>query len=149
MKRIISKWPDFAAQKSQLEEFCEKNGALVDLSPKCHPEVAGEGIEYDWACAKTVFRNENDFNNATLHTRVVQALKAITLERARASARRARDYIRSYQELDDGSDRRLSKQEIEEQKKRQSRHRDVLNFSAAFVQELLALGVGGGAGGRS
>ena len=96
-----------------------------------------------------MFRNENDFNNATLHARVVQALKAITLERARASARRARDYIRSYQELDDGSDRRLSKQEIEEQKKRQSRHRDVLNFSAAFVQELLALGVGGGAGGRS
>ena len=61
----------------------------------------------------------------------------------------AQKKVRSYQELDDGSDRRLSKQEIEEQKKRQSRHRDVLNFSAAFVQELLALGVGGGAGGRS
>ena len=141
MKHIISKWPDFKAQKSQLEEFCDKNGALVDLSPKCHPEVAGEGIEYDWACGKTVFRNENDFNNATLHARVLRALEAITLPRARASARRARDFLRGYKELDDGSGRKLSRQEIEEQKKKQARHRDVLQFSTAFVQALLALGV--------
>ena len=34
-----------------------------------------------------------------------------------------------------------SRQEIEEQKKKQARHRDVLQFSTAFVQALLALGV--------
>ena len=36
---------------------------------------------------------------------------------------------------------KLSRQEIEEQKKKQARHRDVLQFSTAFVQALLALGV--------
>jgi len=29
---------------------------MVIRSPKCHPEIAGEGIEYDWAAAKTFYR---------------------------------------------------------------------------------------------
>ena len=29
---------------------------FVDWSPKCHPEVAGEGIEYAWAQAKSYIR---------------------------------------------------------------------------------------------
>ena len=50
--------------------------------------------------------------------------------------------MRGYKELDDGSGRKLSKQEIEEQKNEQKRHRDVVSFSTAFVQALLALGAG-------
>ena len=30
---------------------------IVDCSPKCHPEVAGEGIEYTWAQAKSYIRH--------------------------------------------------------------------------------------------
>jgi hypothetical protein len=27
-------------------------GVLVDRTPKCHCELAGEGIEYSWGCSK-------------------------------------------------------------------------------------------------
>ena len=31
-------------------------GVEVDRSTKCHPELAGEGIEYSWGRAKSVYR---------------------------------------------------------------------------------------------
>jgi hypothetical protein len=27
----------------------------VEQTPKCHPKIAGEGIEYDWGCGKGVY----------------------------------------------------------------------------------------------
>jgi hypothetical protein len=30
----------------------------VDRTPKCHPELAGEGIEYMWALAKLYYRHK-------------------------------------------------------------------------------------------
>ena len=68
MRLVLSECTDFAAQKSKLEEFCESKEIKVDMSPKCHPEIAGLGIEYDWAVAKNLFRNECDFSHATLST---------------------------------------------------------------------------------
>ena len=29
---------------------------MLDRSPKCHPEAAGEGIEYGWALSKLKYR---------------------------------------------------------------------------------------------
>jgi hypothetical protein len=51
-------------------------------------------------------------------------------------ARRARDYLRGYRVLGGGE---LPKKDIEEQAKEQKRHRDVLNFSSAWIRSLLAL----------
>jgi hypothetical protein len=31
-------------------------GVLVQLTPKFHAELAGEGVEYCWACAKAFYR---------------------------------------------------------------------------------------------
>ena len=31
-------------------------GVLVDRTPKCHCELAGEGIECSWGCAKNHYR---------------------------------------------------------------------------------------------
>jgi hypothetical protein len=28
---------------------------LNDRTPKCHPELTGEGIEYSWGCAKNFY----------------------------------------------------------------------------------------------
>ena len=30
-----------------LGDYADQMGMCVDFTPKCHPEVAGEGIEYD------------------------------------------------------------------------------------------------------
>jgi len=34
----------------------ERLGVEVDRSTKCHPELAGEGIEYTWGLAKGLYR---------------------------------------------------------------------------------------------
>ena len=36
----------------------KKINVNIDRSPKCHPEVAGEGIEYTWACSKMYLRRQ-------------------------------------------------------------------------------------------
>ncbi len=33
----------------------EQLGVKIDCSTKCHPEMAGEGIEYSWGRAKSVY----------------------------------------------------------------------------------------------
>ena len=76
----------------------------------------------------------------TLSARVDEALGVLDLPVTWKCSRRARDYMRSYRALDDGSDAALPKAEIEKQKEEAKRHRDVLHFSHAWVKELLGLG---------
>jgi hypothetical protein len=39
-----------------LQYYGRQMGVLVDWTPKCHCELAGEGIEYSWAAAKNKYR---------------------------------------------------------------------------------------------
>jgi hypothetical protein len=93
--------------------------------------------------AKTLFHSECDFSYATPSRRVDRALDALTLEVVWLSARRARDYMRAaYVALvgeNEGVTTALQKQEIEEQKVEQNKHRDALGFSSKWVQSLLHL----------
>jgi hypothetical protein len=43
---------DFQDEESIKQYHGRTLGAKVDQTPKCHPEMAGEGIEYSWAAAK-------------------------------------------------------------------------------------------------
>mmetsp|Transcript_29437 Transcript_29437/g.53921 ORF Transcript_29437/g.53921 Transcript_29437/m.53921 type:complete len:237 (-) Transcript_29437:190-900(-) len=47
---------DFINEETLLQYHGKMLGVLVDRSPKCHPEVAGEGIEYSWGCGKGKYR---------------------------------------------------------------------------------------------
>ena len=47
---------DFDEEETMLQSMGRKMGALIDRTPKCHPELAGEGIEYSWGCAKNYYR---------------------------------------------------------------------------------------------
>jgi hypothetical protein len=118
-----------------LREYIKQGNKIVQW-------ISGLGIEYDWAVAKTLFRNECDFSHATLSRRVDRALDALALEVVWLSARRARDYMRAYAALageNEGVATALQKQEIEEQKVEQKKHRDALGFSLKWVQSLLHL----------
>jgi hypothetical protein len=62
LKDMIAALPDFVDEKTLLQHHAESRsideGQQITLirSPKCHPEVAGEGIEYDWAASKSWYR---------------------------------------------------------------------------------------------
>ena len=45
---LLSQQADFASQRSSLEEIFHRRGHLVLFGVKCHPEIAGLGIEYLW-----------------------------------------------------------------------------------------------------
>ena len=52
LKRIMSVLPDFENEETLLQYYGRLLGVTVDRTPKCHPELAGEGIEYTWGGAK-------------------------------------------------------------------------------------------------
>ena len=54
--RILSECEDFVKEKESLQEIVESLGHILILSPKCHPELAGCGIEYSWGKSKQYFR---------------------------------------------------------------------------------------------
>ena len=48
----MSKQADFLEQETLVHHFVKELGVESDRSPIYHPEIAGEGIEYDLGCSK-------------------------------------------------------------------------------------------------
>jgi len=55
---ILQNLQDFREEMSSLEYYGSKIGIKIKLSPKYHPEIAGEGIEYIWGLSKCNFRKQ-------------------------------------------------------------------------------------------
>ena len=56
IKQLMKRQLDFVNELTLLQFHGHLMGITVDRSPKCHPEVAGEGIEYLWGLAKMYYR---------------------------------------------------------------------------------------------
>ncbi len=53
LNALIGRCPDFVNEPTMLQFVGkEELGIFVNRMPKCTLELAGEGIEYFWACAK-------------------------------------------------------------------------------------------------
>ena len=110
LKVIMSKQTDFINEETMLEynlrEIGQQRGFQNSLlrSPKCHPEVAGEGVEYNIAHAKIYIRsiswqkrtNIREFQKYVLLAFSRRGGANITEHRSIAFSRRARDYIIAY-----------------------------------------------------
>ena len=47
INKLMTLQRDFLDEVTLLKYYAQQMGVCVDFTPKCHPEVAGEGIEYD------------------------------------------------------------------------------------------------------
>ena len=47
---------DFLNEEGMLQHIAKRIGVEVLLTPKCHAELAGEGVEYVWGGAKGEYR---------------------------------------------------------------------------------------------
>jgi hypothetical protein len=56
---LMGNCEDFEEEESLLLANDRDVGILVDRTPKCHRELAGEGIEYTWGCNKNYYRSLN------------------------------------------------------------------------------------------
>lgn len=52
LKEMMASQQDFIQEKTLLQVHADQIGISILRTPKCHPELAGEGIEYRWGCAK-------------------------------------------------------------------------------------------------
>jgi hypothetical protein len=53
---LMSNLSDFETQETMLQLKASEMGVFMDRTPKCHCELAGEGVEYAWGCAKNHYR---------------------------------------------------------------------------------------------
>ena len=87
-------------EKSQLQHILvEQLKCKFRLTPKCHPEIAGQGIEYCWVYSKLRFRKHfNDGVSGNLHLNIEKCLsrEVLSVERARKFARKSRHYKLTY-----------------------------------------------------
>lgn len=83
-RRILYTQPDFASQKSRLEEICEARGYQVIFFPKYHPEL--NCIEQCWGFAKRIYRLfPPSSRDEDLERNVKEALDAVPLVSIRRS----------------------------------------------------------------
>lgn len=144
---VLGNCPDFRDEKSALQHLVESRGHILLMSPKCHPEIAGVGIEYSWGKSKLEFRrNINDEIVKNLRENMLKALstdKILTLGRVRRFARRTRDYRRTYARLASaGTDMADLKRKyggaegfrlIEKMAKGCKTHRNIVDMEVTFI----------------
>jgi hypothetical protein len=56
LRYLLSECTDFKEEETALQYLGKQMGVKVQLTPKFHAELAGEGEEYSWARAKTFYR---------------------------------------------------------------------------------------------
>ena len=141
--------PDFAEERSVLQELLDKNNDIVLLSPKCHPELAGNGIEYCIGFAKMQFRRifNNGIGGDSLTKNTFASLESITMEHVWKYSRRSRDYLHVYNALHDQSvdnatnkidltgECNTSHQMLEDMRKTRKTHRNILDIEYKFLKE--------------
>ena len=104
LKEILSNCEDFQNDKTRLEITANSLGVLIERSPKCHPELAGEGIEYSWGCSKAYYRNltlsqKKGYDNFRQSVRKSMSKDVLSMERIRLFSKKARRYIVTYYTL--------------------------------------------------
>ena len=134
MIQALSNCWDFANDGNEQTAFHElliSRGHVPEMSPKCHPEVAGVEVEYSWGKSKMHFRRHTDHVARHLHDNIVASMspEVLTLTRVRRYARKARAYRRAYST----SSTAMSRRSIEKQVKLYKRHRSALDIDWKFI----------------
>ena len=56
LRHLMGLCHDFLNEEGMLQHIANSIGVQVLLTPKCHAELAGEGVEYVWGRAKAEYR---------------------------------------------------------------------------------------------
>ena len=102
LKQMIANLPDFKSEINLLQYRALQLGVKVDCSPKCHPEIPGEGIEYCWGLAKNTYRRQSikDKRTKSKYLELVEKCtcnkSVITKQCVRLFGRWQRRYMLSY-----------------------------------------------------
>ena len=85
-----------------LQFYAQELGVSLDRTPKCHPEMAGEGIKYAWALAKLKYRSSPIIEKRSkekfrkLVAKSTNPLDNLNIQRVQSCSRKARSYMKLY-----------------------------------------------------
>jgi hypothetical protein len=152
LKFMVSNLLDFEEEESLLQSMGRSMGVVIDRTPKCHCEFAGEGIEYSWGCSKNEYRmkpiNEKRKKEQFRDTvRACLSRDVLTTERIRKFSARARAYMLAYLALEHQSDESINPEtttsstsivaKIEKMVKEFKTHRCALDFDGGFIKSTI------------
>ena len=136
-------------------------GVTILKTPKCHPELAGEGIEYFWALAKANYRklpikNKRGREKFLASVRHSLGPSKLTKVIAQKFSKRARQYILAYKcmherdqnrsdkdsntssdDLDNQLTENMSFSLIQKVVKTFKTHRSAADFDCGYVKEIV------------
>jgi hypothetical protein len=155
LKYLLGSCRDFQEEESLLQTMGRRMGVIVDRTPKCHCELAGEGIEYSWGCAKNHYRRlplKEKKSKEMFKKSVRSSLckeNVLTTERIRAFSRRARQYTLAYytlqqnqqqneqRDLATGEKTQLTTVKIEQMVKQFKTHHCAVDFDSTFINSII------------
>ena len=151
LKYLMASCLDFAEEMTALQHVGHTLGVSVLITPKFHAEMAGEGIEYSWGVAKSVYRKmplHSKKGKASFKLLVSECASrdVLTTETVRKLSRRARAYICAYYALhqrkllNNGDDNTptLTLPLILRLMKVYKTHRAAVDFDAGFVNSFVS-----------
>jgi len=110
LKEMINDLPDFKTEITLLQLRAIQLNVQIQCSPKYHPEIAGEGIEYAWGISKNTYRKYSVIDKKTregfrrLVKNSINPDTVLTKERMRLFAKRQRRYILAYLGMEHAKD---------------------------------------------
>ena len=131
LKAMLQECTDFKNEITQLQQKASECGVNVTYSTKCHPEKAGEGIEFLWALIKNEYRRipypQKPKIKEAFHKKVEELVFKTTVDSVRKCSRKARKYICAYNELHQGNygQKAVPMADIERLQKAYKQHRGV------------------------
>jgi hypothetical protein len=129
--KVLAACPDFMEEKSALAHLVEGRGHILLLSVKCHPEMAGCGIEFCWGMSKRIFRKNNligKLQTKDLQLKIEASLskEVLALKNVWEFERRTRTYMHMYRDIGRGAcTDKLSYKGLENQMKTYKCHRNI------------------------
>ena len=154
LKELMESLIDFADEETLLQYNARLMGVHVDRTPKCHPEMAGEGVEYSWGCAKGLYRRlplKDKKSKEKFRESVRKCLSTgnIDKKQQRKFSRRAREYMLAYraieqQQATNNSDNEnnnkieMSRMMIEKIIKKYKCHRSAETFDRGFIDAIVS-----------
>jgi hypothetical protein len=158
LKHLMSLLTDFIKKETLLQYHGRLLKVKVVRIPKCHPKIAGKGIEYNWGCGKgfyhhlplSVKKTKIKFRESVKKS--LDMNKVLTIWRSHLFSKRAREYTVAYsildnnnseEEVDNNNSDDNGKQEetkpqmtaylIKKIAKQYKSHRSVADFDAGFI----------------
>ncbi len=145
LKYLLGNCEDFINEESMLQYYGRMMGITIDRTPKCHCELAGEGIEYSWAASKNKYRRfplSQKKGKDKFQKLVSECLsrEVVMTELVRAFSRWARQYICAYHALheqqkssSDAATEEITAPLIEKLVKKIKTHHALIDFDNKFV----------------